>query len=334
MASIAIQSALLHETSQEFLLRTLTESAARLQNLFTKFIDDQIRAIEDTKVKIKKRKGVIAFMRIFPNFSISVENIYAGATRGAPTTSDLMEVRSMIDTAYDRINQAMWVSLKQIARESPTMGTQQGAGADPEDKEVLNYHILLIENMNHYIEEVDDGGKEDAVLTRWKRKALMERAEHLDEYVKRVVRRPLGKVLVSLSALIPHHRTLHTDHFHQDFLESTESLLNNGTPPTSIASKPSHSRPAARKALSTTDGREIRKGIDALRKRIEKHFGDADDEALSQKLVIFVCGEAEREYGRVLDRLNRVVADVYSAGEERGVEVEWGVEDVRVGFRR
>jgi len=213
MASIAIQSALLHETSQEFLLRTLTESSARLHNLFTKFIDDQIRAIEDTKVKIKKRKGVIAFMRIFPNFAISVENIYSGATRGAPTTPDLMEVRSMIDTAYDRINQAMWVSLKQIARESPTMGGQQGA--DPEDKEVLNYHILLIENMNHYIEEVDDGGKEDAVLTRWKGKALMERAEHLDEYVKRVVRRPLGKVLVShilpnpylVNHLLTHPRT-------------------------------------------------------------------------------------------------------------------------------
>lgn len=195
MATIAIHSALLHETSQEFLLRTLTESSARLHNLLTKFIDDQIRAIEDTKVKIKKRKGVIAFMRIFPNFAISVENIYSGATRGAPMTHDLMEVRAMIDSAYERINQAMWASLKHIARESPTMGGQQGA--DPEDKEVLNYHILLIENMNHYIEEVDDGGKEDAVLTRWKGKALLERAEHLDEYVKRVVRRPLGKVLVS-----------------------------------------------------------------------------------------------------------------------------------------
>lgn len=330
MASIAIQSALLHETSQEFLLRTLTESSARLHNLFTKFIDDQIRAIEDTKVKIKKRKGVIAFMHIFPNFAISVENIYSGATRGAPTTPDLMEVRSMIDNAYERINQAMWVSLKQIARESPTVGGQQGA--DPEDKEVLNYHILLIENMNHYIEEVDDGGKEDAVLTRWKGKALLERAEHLDEYVKRVVRRPLGKVLVSHShqspVLGPHTNPS------QDFLESTESLLNNGTPPTSIATKPSHSRSAARKALSTTDGREIRKGIDALRKRIEKHFGDADDEALSQKLVVFVCGEAEREYSRVLDRLNRVVGQVYNAGEERGVEVEWNAEDIRVGFRR
>ena len=75
--------------------------------------------------------------------------------------------------------------------------TGAGQGADSEDKEILNYHILLIENMNHYIEEVEDGGKEGSVLARWKGKALMERADHLDDYIKRVVRRPLGKVLVS-----------------------------------------------------------------------------------------------------------------------------------------
>jgi len=49
---------------------------------------------------------------------------------------------------------------------------------------------------------------------------------------------------------------------------------------------------------------------------------------------VFVCGEAEREYNRVLDRLSRVVGQVYNAGEEKGVEVEWSAEDVRVGFRR
>jgi len=201
MASIAVYTAPLHETSQEFLLKSLSDASTRLQNLFGKFIDEQIRAIEDTKVMIKKRKGVISFMRIFPHFSMSIENIFGNATRNAPPNPDLNSVRQVVDTAYERINQAMWVSLKQIARESPTVGgANQGAGADPEDKEVLNYHILLIENMNHYIEEVDDGGREGSVLATWKGKALLERAEHLDEYVKRIVRRPLGKLLVSASS--------------------------------------------------------------------------------------------------------------------------------------
>jgi len=105
------------------------------------------------------------------------------------------------------------------------------------------------------------------------------------------------------------------------------------TPASNISSKPSHSRSAAKKTLSTYDGREIRKGIEALRKRIEKHFGEADDEALSQKLVGFVCSECEREYGRVHERLSKIVSDVY-AGEEKTIEIEWSKEDVSAGFRR
>jgi hypothetical protein len=60
--------------------------------------------------------------------------------------------------------------------------------------------------MNHYIEEVDDGSKEGSVLAEWKAKALMDRAEHMEEYIGRVVRRPLGKIIVnSHSSLNPHH---------------------------------------------------------------------------------------------------------------------------------
>jgi len=198
LTSIAVYTFPLHESSQEFLLRSLSEASSRLQGLFQKFVDDQIRAIEDTKVKINKRKGVIAFMRVFPHFSIAVENIFVTSTRSSPPNPALMEVRHMIDAAYERILQAMWVSLKQIAREGPSMGTAGAAhGGDSEDKEVLNYHILLVENMNHIVEETDDGGIVDSVLTKWKAKAMLERQEHLEEYVKRVVRRPLGKLLVS-----------------------------------------------------------------------------------------------------------------------------------------
>jgi hypothetical protein len=101
----------LGETSQEFLARTLQKLHAKLIGLFTKFLDEQIRAIEDTKVKIKKRKGVIAFIRIFPFFSAALEGMLAQA-------GDL-EVRETVNNAYVRINKAMFESLKVIARENP-----------------------------------------------------------------------------------------------------------------------------------------------------------------------------------------------------------------------
>lgn len=163
----------------------------RLTGLFTRFVDEQIRAIEDTKVKIKKRKGVIKFMNTFPHFSVAIENMLPVAGE-----DDQLEIRRMVDDAYQKINKAMFESLKVIAKESPAVMATQGQG-DPEDKEALNYHILLIENMNHYMEEVD--ARSDAVLMDWKSKAEDEMREHMGLYVDAVIRRPLGKLLVSIN---------------------------------------------------------------------------------------------------------------------------------------
>ena len=202
MAALAKHTFYLQDTSQEFILQMLDQLSTRLQTLWAKFVDDQIRAIEDTKVKIHKRKGVMRFMRVFPHFSAGVENVFSAIARTdyeGPAPA-VLPVRMLVDDAYAKINRAMFDSLKVIAKESPTAGQGQGkvaggGGDDPEDKEMLNYHVLIIENMNHYIEEVDDGGKE-GVLAEWRGRAMLERAEALEAYVGRVVRRPLGRLLV------------------------------------------------------------------------------------------------------------------------------------------
>ena len=122
------------------------------------------------------------------SFSVAIENMLPPSEE-----VDQLEIRRMVDEAYQKINKAMFESLKVIAKESPTVMATQGQG-DPEDKEALNYHILLIENMNHYLEEVD--ARSDPVLGEWKAKAAEEMKEHMDLYVDAVIRRPLGKLLV------------------------------------------------------------------------------------------------------------------------------------------
>lgn len=119
----------------------------------------------------------------------------------------------------------------------------------------------------------------------------------------------------------------------QDFVESSETLLTQNLPGSSIAARPSHSRSSTKKLLATHDAKEIRRGIDTLRKRIEKHFGEADEEQLSRQLVGLVCKECERRYELVLERLQRVCRDLYK-DEEKGVEIDWSREDVRAGFKR
>ncbi|KAG9247273.1 exocyst complex component Sec3-domain-containing protein [Calycina marina] len=279
----AIERKLLHfeESSQEFLARTFQKIHAKLVGLFTKFLDDQIRAIEETKVKIKKRKGVIGFVKIFPSFSSSLETMLGSA--------DNLEIRETVNNAYNRINKAMFESLKVIARENPSAQT---TGADPEDKEALNYQILLIENMNHYLEEVDS--RSNPALEDWKQNATQEMDEHMSLYVGAVVRRPLGKLL--------------------DFLESIESLMLSqqpGEPASQISGMPSHSSTTFKKVLAGYDSREVRKGIETLKKRVEKHFGDADEPGTNRSLVAKVQENCQKYYEKVDDRILTISRDVY-----------------------
>lgn len=117
----------------------------------------------------------------------------------------------------------------------------------------------------------------------------------------------------------------------QEFIESTETLLTQpGASAQSIASRSSHSRSVFKKLVHGHDAKEVRKGIEALKKRVDKHFGDADDPSISRDLVFKVLKECEHKYNDVYDRMIRINQDVYT-GE---VEIDWGTNEVTAAFRR
>ncbi|KAH6685037.1 exocyst complex component Sec3 [Plectosphaerella plurivora] len=298
LAALERHMADISQTNQDFLNTVMQKLHGYLEGRFKKFVDDQIRAIEETKVKINKRKGVISFIRIFPNFSSAVENILAGV-------DSRLEVRSMVDREYSRILKSMFDSLKIIARENPAVAVNAGSSVDPEDKEALNFHILLIENANHYLEEVDTRGLE--VLEEWNANAQAELDEHMRLYIEAVVRRPLGRLL--------------------EYLENIEAQLASGKLGSSIAAQPSNSRGIFNKTLGAYDAKEVRKGIETLRKRVEKHFSD-EDPSLSKTLVAKVLQECERFYGDIELRVGRITADVYGGD----VLFEWPRQEVKSGF--
>lgn len=291
--------AAMSQSNQDYLNSLLHKLHSFLEGRFRRFVDEQIRAIEETKVKVNKRRGVISFIRVFPGFSTAVENMVAGLDSN-------LAVRRLINSEYDRILRSMFESLMVIARENPAVGVASG-GADPEDKEALNFHILLIENMNHFLEETDARGLD--VLEAWEDRARSEYHEHMALYLSAVMRRPLGKLL--------------------DYLENMEAQIQAGKAPASIAGQSSNNRGVFNKVLGNHDAKEVRKGIEALRKRVEKHFGDADDPGLSRDLVTKVTRECEAFYGEVGERIGRLTTDVYGGD----VLFEWPRAEVKAAFR-
>ncbi|KAK5093443.1 GTP-Rho binding exocyst subunit [Exophiala xenobiotica] len=298
------------DTNQEFITTTIRTLHTRLAGLFHKFIDGQIRAIEETKVKLKKRKGIISFMRTFPVFTATVENMIPEHI----VSSENLEVRFIVNDAYTKVLRAMWESLTFIAKDDPSQNTGAGHSTapntgDPEDKEALNYHILLIENMNHYIEEVET--HHNLVLEEWKSRAESDMFTHLTQYTDAVIRRPLGKWL--------------------DFIESTEAMMKTADSYSGIAGKPSHSRSTCKKIIRAYDASEIRKGIDTLKKRVEKHFGDVDDPStMSKSLIARVFDECNARYAHAHDRMKLIIDKVYDGS----LEIDWKKEDVGAMFRR
>ena len=86
-----------------------------------------------------------------------------------------------------------------------------------------------------------------------------------------------------------------------------------------------------RKLLSSHDNKELRRGIEALKKRVEKHFGDADDPGISRNLVQRVLKICEAKYDEAIGRINRVQQELF-ASEEIGEW--WRHDDVVAAFRR
>lgn len=312
------------ETNQEFITRILRMLHERVNGLFQKFLDEQVKAIEETKVKVKKRKGIVLFIRVFPLFCATIEGIVSSAVRPGTASHESLEIRFIINDAYTRILKAMWECLNFIAIDDPASNStgvhsNTPVSGDPEDKEALNYHISLIENMNYFIEELDS--QRNVVLEEWNEKASHDLFTHLTRYTDAVIRRPLGKWL--------------------DFLESTEALMKSSDNPTSVASKPSHSRSAAKKVLNAYDGKEMRKGVETLKKRIEKHFSDAEEHEMSSSLgsqhpgqskglVTKVFEECSSRYLHAWDRMKAIIDQVYG-GE---LEIEWRKEEASALFRR
>lgn len=54
------------ELNNEFLLRSLSKLHMRLASQLERFVGEQIKGIEQTKLTVKKRKGVAHFIKVFP----------------------------------------------------------------------------------------------------------------------------------------------------------------------------------------------------------------------------------------------------------------------------
>lgn len=131
----------------------------------------------------------------------------------------------------------------------------------------------------------------------------------------------------------------HTNFREKDNVATLENQLKSSAGnPAAVVSRATSSRKSWRHLFKEEySAKEVRKGIDTLRRRIEKHFGDVEGESAhtSRNLVGFVLAAAQAYYEETLQRTENLMKTVYPNTEgEKNVEFDFTKEDIKSGFRR
>ncbi|KAG6889916.1 hypothetical protein C0992_003620 [Termitomyces sp. T32_za158] len=290
------------ERANQFFVAMLEKQHVRLKGIFERHVKKQITDIEQTKLSSKKRQGVAHFVKQFPTYVGLVENQLVGLDG-----LDGLEIRANVDAAYVKIVQSIFDSLKQMAK-------MDGEG---EDKGQLNYHVILIENMHHFVAETSklEAGSVDIFC----RQAESIYDENLGAYVKIILRRPFSRII--------------------DYFEGVERLLKT-TAPTEVASNNIYNKNALRKIVREYSSKDLRKHVDALFIRVGKHFSEASGKANSSEesggiipgtVVMGVWKACEEELLRITDLFIKRIAQCYS---ETGINLEYTTADVEAAFLR
>ncbi|PIA18652.1 hypothetical protein COEREDRAFT_79670 [Coemansia reversa NRRL 1564] len=233
------------DSDQGFLINVLERCMDRLEAIFQRYVSEQARAIEATKFVTKKRVGALPFARVFPKFIAHIENLVGDTGYSA---------RAIADSAYSRISRLIFDTLESLLREADR-NAQRNADDKDAQKEQLNAHVLLLENMFVLI-----GGLQSYKSRGCKPYFVPMLESYLDHaqiiqrkvtraYLKDVLQRPLGKLI--------------------SFFETVDRCLAAKKDPMGTSNL---GKSQLKKVIQAHSNSTMRENIKHLAKRVDKHF--------------------------------------------------------------
>ncbi|KTW25974.1 hypothetical protein T552_03248 [Pneumocystis carinii B80] len=285
------------KSDQEYLIRILNKLYFKHIEYFYIFIDTQVQAIENVKIISKRKQGILSFFRIFPDFV----DKYIRQNPG----SDNIEINELLDKALEKLNHAMFKTFNTLSED--TYNLSNTSKVDTDDKELLYCHIMVVENMFYYLQELKK--KDIFILDLYIENANIKYQEHLNLYIENVIKRPLGRII--------------------EFSKSIDALLKTKTIE-EIKNRMSFSAVSLKRIIISYDIKEILKGIETLYKRIEKHFRNEENPYYEQ-LIIVVWNRINDEYKEIVKRFHQLVDNYYKTD---GIYINWTFDDLESSFLR
>ncbi|KAJ2672252.1 hypothetical protein GGH99_006114 [Coemansia sp. RSA 1285] len=232
-------------SDQGFLINVLERCSDKLESIFQRFINEQARSIEATKFVVKKRMGALPFARVFPKFIAHIERLVGDTGYSA---------RAIADSAYSRISRLIFDTLESLLRDAER-NAQKNLDDKDAQKEQLNTHVLLLENMFVLI-----GGLQAYKAKGCKPYFALTLDSYLDHaqivqrkvtraYLKDVLQRPLGRLI--------------------GFFDAVERCLAANKDPMQTSSL---GKSQLKKIIQAHSNSSMKENIKNLSKRVEKHF--------------------------------------------------------------
>ncbi|KAJ2486213.1 hypothetical protein IWW37_005693 [Coemansia sp. RSA 2050] len=234
-------------SDQGFLVNVLERCNDKLESTFQSYVSEQARAIEATKLVTKKRVGALPFARIFPRFIAHIENLVGDTGYTA---------RAIADSTYSRISRLIFDTLESLLREAERNASNNADDKDAQ-KEQLNTHVLLLENMFVLVAGLQSYRTHRCrpyfvpMLDTYLDHAQIVQRKVMRAYIKDVLRRPMGRLT--------------------DFFDAVERCLSANKDPLAT---PSLAKGQLKKVIQAHSNSGMRENLKQLAKRVEKHFID------------------------------------------------------------
>ncbi|KAH8930559.1 hypothetical protein BT69DRAFT_521830 [Atractiella rhizophila] len=280
----------------DFIARMMQENYQKASVFLQKIFKEQTKAIEQTKLTLEKRKGVVPFIRVFPRFVDRIESQIV-------PSDDRLPARKLVNAVYNGVFSSMLESLEQMAE----MEGDAAAAEDSKDK--LNYHVIFIENMHHFLTTIRPKKIAPLKPSLDRGQALYDK--HLNQYSQVALRHLLSRLL--------------------KFFSEMEQLLR--TTPTNEVSLHGYTKLSLKETISSFDRKDLKKGTEVLSKQIDKHFGDiSNPSAESSRAAQAVWKVCEEEMTKLIKEWTTLICRCFPDDDK--LSFDFGVKEIQDVFQK
>jgi hypothetical protein len=121
----------------------------------------------------------------------------------------------------------------------------------------------------------------------------------------------------------------------QDYFDGVERLSKT-TAPSEVSSNSNFNKSSLKKVVREYNSKDVRKHVDALFKRVDKHFSETGEDgsgapARAGTVLLEVWKACEEELVKDTERFGRFISSCY---KDSGLPLEYTAADVEASFRR